>query len=982
MLEKASKSKIIPFVALTETWLKPHITDSQISVPGYTPFRSDRCARQGGGVLLYVHDKLPVTGFKKFDDNFCQALICLCETSKMVVCVLYRPPRCPEYSFRSCLKFVTEYMDGISDEYELSMLGDFNIPPVDWSTNSIQQSGFDDDKTAARILLEFMADSLCCQFVKDPTRGHNILDLFISNSEELVTHVETFDNSLSDHKGVEIFLSYNPLSPESPKAPIFTESSFRAIDFRKADFDYLNSLISSMDWDLMYNSCKPEEFPEIFTEELLNICESTCPKKDYRPPKKSHIVRNLSRKKRKLQRRLTEAESNPYAPNSQIISLRNKVALAHLAIRDAIVADLDHKERLAATKVKENPKYFYSYCKKFSKKKSNISMLFDENKNITTDPEKIANLFQQQFTSVFSNPADTNLTASLLFQPEIKVPAPDDFHFTFEDVEEAIDEIKPDAASGPDEIPTILLKGCKQSLAKPIHMYWAKSMETGFVDSFYKTSIISPVHKKDSRALPENYRPISLTSHIIKIFERVVRKKLVQHLEVNGLICKHQHGFRSKHSCLTQLLHHFDDVFHALANNSDFDSIYLDYAKAFDKVDHRLLIQKLHRYGFSEKIIKWIESFLSNRTQTVVVDGFKSIIAFIVSGVPQGTVLGPVLFLIFINDMDNCILHSIARFFADDTRASKAIDSASDVNKLQEDVDAIIKWSEQNNMKLHKDKFQFISHSYEKNNTLKILPFFPEVCSYRTSETSVLLPVNQVTDLGILVSEDLSWSPHISEIALKARLKAGWVLSVFRTRLPDIMLMLFKSMVRSLGEYCCPLWNPVKVGDIQELESVQKTFTAKIAGLKELNYWERLDKLNLMSLQRRRERFVIMHMFKILNEQISNDLGIQFVRRPRLGNLAKIPPVNKHSTAANRTLYENSFAVRGPKLWNAIPYKLNTITDINTFKKKLTKFMLMVPDTPPVKGYSPQNSNSLLCWKDDKQASKLWGVYECDDPVM
>ena len=374
--------------------------------------------------------------------------------------------------------------------------------------------------------------------------------------------------------------------------------------------------------------------------------------------------------------------------------------------------------------------------------------------------------------------------------------------------------------------------------------------------------------------------------------------------------------------------------------------------------------------------------FEQQDTDNLVVDGFKSMIALIISGVPQGTVLGPVLFLIFINDMDTCVLHSIARLFADDTRVSKAIGSTNDVKKLQDDLDAIFVWSSVNNMSLHKDKFQFISHRYNKTNVMEDLPFFPEVCSYKTSDSSVLLPVNQVTDLGISVSNNLSWSPHIAAIALKARLKAGWVLSVFRTRLPDIMLMLFKSMVRSLGEYCCPLWNPVKISDIQELESVQKVFTAKIAGTKNLDYWQRLKQLNLMSLQRRRERFVIMHMFKILHGQTSNDLDIQFVNRPRLGNLAKIPLVKKHSMAANKTLYETSFAVAGPKLWNAIPYNLNSISDINVFKKKLTRFMLMVPDTPPVKGYSPQNSNSLLCWKTDKQASKLWGVYECDDPVM
>ena len=177
---------------------------------------------------------------------------------------------------------------------------------------------------------------------------------------------------------------------------------------------------------------------------------------------------------------------------------------------------------------------------------------------------------------------------------------------------------------------------------------------------------------------------MSLTSHVIKIYERVQRKQIVAHLEENNLLNSKQHGFRSGKSCLTQLLHHFDDIIEALSNGDDMDAIYLDYAKAFDKVDHQLLIKKLQLYGFHPKIIIWIESFLTNRTQQVVVDGHMSIIALIMSGVPQGTVLGPILFLIFINDIASCVLHTTLRCFADDTRICRSITQcAREPNFLQ-----------------------------------------------------------------------------------------------------------------------------------------------------------------------------------------------------------------------------------------------------------------------------------------------------------
>ena len=478
-------------------------------------------------------------------------------------------------------------------------------------------------------------------------------------------------------------------------------------------------------------------------------------------------------------------------------------------------------------------------------------MLFDENGEIIPNPNDIANLLQKQFLSVFSDPTKTTIDKATFPSPLIKHPLTDDIlEFTNTDIIEAIDDVKPNAASGPDEIPVILLKNCKEALAEPIHLICSASLASGTVPSFYKTSYVFPLHKKESK-------PISLTSHIIKIYERVIRKKLLEYLEQNDLICNKQHGFRSGRSCLTQLLHHFDDVLESLTNNAEFDSIYLDYAKAFDKVDHKLLMKKLHLYGH-----------------------------------------------------------------------------------------------------------------------LSELPFMCKHFQYNVADDITLRPVHQLRDLGILMSSDLSWSPHIRAIANKAHQKASWVLSVFHTRTASVMLTLYKSMVRSLLEYCCPLWHPIKISDIQELESVQKAFTARISGIKDMRYWDRLVHQSLMSLQRRRERYIILHMWKILHGCTSNDLNVQFVTRPRFGNIAVIPSKSRVSTAANQSLYDSSFAVQEPKLWNAIPYHLNVVDKAEHFKDQLTKFMLSIPDTPPIRGYASKNSNSLLCWRKERGYESLWGWSE------
>ena len=485
---------------------------------------------------------------------------------------------------------------------------------------------------------------------------------------------------------------------------------------------------------------------------------------------------------------------------------------------------------------------------------------------------------------------------------------------------------------------------------------WRESLDTGEIPPDLKFQLITPVHKKGSKALPSNYRPISLTSNLIKIFERVLRTKIVAYLERNKIICRNQHGFRRGRSCLTQLLYHVDLILLNFLNGNDTDSIYLDYAKAFDKVDHSLLLQKLHSYGIRGKLLTWLSNYLNNRSQVVAINGAKSYPASVMSGVPQGTVLGPVLFILYLNDLTRCIRHSVISSFADDTRLQKEIQCTDDVKLLQEDLDESVRWSEENNMALHINKFEYLCHSTGYSKLLQQLPFSSQFYQYTTKDGTNIEPTHIVRDLGINIVPDLQWTPHINIICDSARKMTSWILSVFADRSVTTMLTLFKSLIRSKVEYCCPLWDPTRVQDIETLEGVQRHYTSKISCVTDYHYYDRLKYLKLMSLQRRRERYSIITIFKILNEMIPNDIGLTFSTNERRGIRVNIPSINKEAKMKYTSQYDNSFRIRASKLWNSIPPEITRKTTMESFKPALTRFLQSFPDRPPIQGCASRNS--------------------------
>ena len=341
----------------------------------------------------------------------------------------------------------------------------------------------------------------------------------------------------------------------------------------------------------------------------------------------------------------------------------------------------------------------------------------------------------------------------------------------------------------------------------------------------------------------------------------------------------------------------------------------------------------------------------------VAVDGALSNKAPVKSGVPQGTVLGPLLFIIYIGDVDRLIKHAYLSSFADDTRLMMKVRHQQDVAKLQEDLRCVYDWATVNSMTLNSSKFQHLRYS----GGLEM-----ELSCYCDPDGNQIQISDQVKDLGVIMSSSGKFEDQIEAVVSKSRQTCGWILRVFRSRQREVMLQLFKSMVLPIVEYCCLLWSPLSLGLIRKVESVQRSFTNKIDDMREIDYWERLKALNLYSLERRRDRYFIFYIWKIVNGLVPNieceGEGISTTHSLRRGTLCNIPPINTRCRASVQTMKECSIVVHGCRLFNAVPRELREFRGSSeTFKRKLDTFLSSVPDKPALVNYhQPSAGNGLL----------------------
>ena len=410
--------------------------------------------------------------------------------------------------------------------------------------------------------------------------------------------------------------------------------------------------------------------------------------------------------------------------------------------------------------------------------------------------------------------------------------------------------LKTRKAPGPDGITPRILKELANELEPALTLLYQTSIDSGIVPQDWRTAHVSPIFKKGERYKPANYRPISLTSIPGKLLEHIIVHTIMDFAETNAIFCREQHGFRKQRSCVSQLLGLVDEITHSRDRGIQTDMLVMDFAKAFDKVSHSLLTHKLQHYGITGKINNWIQSFLSDRKQAVVVDGSISTFVPVESGVPQGSVLGPCLFLLYINDLPKG-LTSTARLFADDTACHKTIQNAADQHDLQRDLDKLADWEEKWLMSFHPDKCEVL-HFGKRWKTTYHLKDHP----LKSSSDSKYL--------GVTISTDLSWKKHTSNVATKASKTLGFIRRNLKVGSISTKDQAYKALVRPQLEYACEVWDPHTDKNIQSLEKIQRRAARWVVNRyrQTSSVGDMLDQLRWESLEERRRRTRLTTLFK------------------------------------------------------------------------------------------------------------------------
>lgn len=890
-------------IALTETWLNEDVPDSSIFLTwaNYRFFRCDRKHRKGGGVLLAVTND--VLAVPVYVSSFleCVWVSIKCGIRDLIVGVFYRPPDA-NTDFSSEFTRVLNLICSRFPNSLLLILGDFNFPNISWSTQSVT-----DGQTEAHNFVQSCLDFSLVQLISRPTRSSstsaNILDLVFTNDPDILSVITHLDG-LSDHDILTGILHISPIKRKTTKKQIRC--------YNRADYTSINNELFSFADNFLeeHGSRSVEDNWVIFKNALTNLINRFIPiitiKTENTAPWYNQRLRRLNNKKKRLYRR---ANKRDHFSDSWLRYKR---------------CDKEYQSLLASTRrhffkhdlssmLKNNPRKFWRVINPLS----HPDIILTDSNNDAIPMSQCAQVLNDAFISVFTC-EDTASCPKVNSIPDISMP---EIIISEAGIFSLLNRLKISTASDHAGFNNKILKHLSASICPILCALFSQSLSSGCIPHDWRIAKVIPIFKSGERSSPLNYRPISLTSNICKLLEHIIHTQIINYLEDHNIIHKYQHGFRRGYSCDTQLAGFIHDIHSSLDDGSQVDAIFLDFSKAFDRVPHHRLLTKLSRLNIHSNILSWVKDFLSSRLQFTSANTCTSSFKPVTSGVPQGSVLGPLLFLIYINDLPSCVSSRI-RIFADDCVIYRIISCDNDREALQTDINAINAWCSSWLMTLNHSKTKYMSFTNRASR-------FPT--SYVLNNRSIDL-VSTYKYLGVHLQPDLSWHYHIKHTLASANRSFGFLKRNLKHAPSDIRKLAFTTLIRPKIEYASAIWDPHQAYIVTDIESLQNraarfiysdySFHSSVTALKrraelpDLVHRRQLSRLSL---------FHKLYHHASLHDDFFEPPPVIF---PRRDHSYKVKRTNCHSSA-----FARSFIPRTIVEWNNLPSHIASQKDNTKFQE-------------------------------------------------
>ena len=881
-------------IGICESWLKNSVNLTAFN-NDYQVFRNDRpdTIGNGGGTLIAVKSHLCCQLVTKLTVNKCECIFIDVKSNESVYtryALVYRPP---DTSLDDSVELYNIIYDHLKSVKMYILLGDFNLPDISWS-NFVARSNI------SREFLTLCFKLGAVQCVDFPTREDNILDLVLCSTKFLLNSISCEPPfSTSDHASILCYLANHKNANHGTTAKPC---------FKKADYAVINAFLATIDWNAVYADCVSIEdywdaFKGILNTAIYNFVPFVESKRRKHVPWFNRTLKSLHR--------IKQTKWKKYSRSRNVVTHAEYKAAATNFKREFLVSKCNFEKHLFKT---DNSKAkFYGYVKSQTSVCNSIPCLKRQDGSLAfTDYEKACE-FNEYFASVFVR--DNGIL------PAFSTTCSDSLNYfscSQRDIVKVVRKLKNSSSPGPDGLNVFFLKMVLAVIVNPLCTMFNVSLNHGTLPSDWKTAYIIPIFKKGDAQKASQYRPISLTSVICKILERVVREKLLDYVMKNNIVPKEQHGFIPKKSTVTNLLECLNDWSQSFDNGRGTNVVYLDYSKCFDSVCHSKLLFKLSKYGIAGPALTWLGNFLTNRVQSVKVNNTISPSASVMSGVPQGTVLGPILFLLYSADLPAAVSHCKISMYADDTKIYKEITNIQDCLLLQQDLDSITNWAETWQMSLNPDKTKMLNVGKSK------------VSYTYTLNGGAIEQVDHMKDIGVIVQSNLKFTMHCTDIMKKALYVTRTIFTTFKFHDFNFYTKMYVTYVRPILDYASQAWSPLLKVNIDRIESVQRYYTRRICP-NNLSYNERLALLQLDSLEVRRIKCDLSLFFKLLSGSSIIEIGNSYSFTDRRRGNSKNLYVHFCRTDKRKLFWINRIVPQ----WNCLSEEIVSSINTKSFKHKL-----------------------------------------------